>query len=311
MKKKQHIVIGIPCFNEEQNVVVVHKRIKKVLVNIHNYTFSFLFIDNGSTDNTKTKILQLARLDPSIHAVFLSRNFGPEASAAALIDYMKGDAIIALPCDLQDPPELIPDFLRKWEKGNNIVVGAYKKTEDDLITAFLRKTFYSFFKTLSNIDIPVNASGAGLLDKKSVLAMRSLPEKYRFFRGLRAWIGFKSDFVYYNRVKRMKGSSSYSFLSYFQHAERGLFGFSYLLLDLMTYLGFALVGVAFAFIFIYILISLIYGNPIKGSITILVSIVFFGGIQMLAISTVGKYIQVIVEEVKNRPTYIIDETIRI
>ena len=311
MKRKQHVVIGIPCFNEEQNVVVIYRRIKRVLSNIRKYSFSFLFVDNGSTDKTREKITQLARSDKKVHGVFLSRNFGPEASAAALIDHVQGDAIITLPCDLQDPPELIPDFLRKWEQGNNIVVGAYKKTEDDLITAFLRKTFYSFFKKLSNIDIPVNASGSGLLDKKSILAMKSLPEKYRFFRGLRAWIGYKSDFVYYNRVKRMNGSSSYSFLSYFQHAERGLYGFSYLLLDILMYAGFSTVGVTILGIMMYLFYAIVRGIHPDFMTLLIFGVFFFGSVQLFAISIIGKYIQVIVEETKNRPTYLVDSKVHI
>lgn len=147
------------------------------------------------------------------------------------------------------------------------------------------------------------------MDKKVQQAIKSLPEKYRFFRGLRAWVGFDTAYIKYDRPKRNRGKSSYNMLDYFKHAERGVFGFSYLLLDIMAYLGFVLVILSFLFIILYILISLIYGNPIKGAVTILVSIVFFGGIQLLAISIIGKYIQVIVEETKARPTYIIDKII--
>lgn len=306
MKKLLNVVIGIPCYNEEQNVIATYNRIKKILLKLHGYSFSFLFVDNGSTDNTREKINILTRTDKRVRGVFLSRNFGPEASAAALIDHVRGDAIITLPCDLQDPPELIPNFLKKWKQGNTIVVGAYKKTEDDVLTAFLRKTFYSFFKKLSNIDIPVNASGAGLLDKKAIVAMKALPEKYRFFRGLRAWIGFKSAFVYYNRIRRTKGASSYSFLSYFQHAERGLYGFSYLLLDGMMFAGITSVAIALLSVCLLVLYSIIRGTLPEFNTALIVGIFFFGSIQLLAVGILGKYIQVIVEETKNRPTYIVD-----
>lgn len=311
MKKTPHITIGIPCFNEEQNVIPTYHKIIRVISALPKYSFSFLFIDNGSTDQTRKKILELSRSDKHVSAVLLSRNFGPEASAAALIDFTRSDALIALPCDLQDPPELIPLFIDKWRKGNNIVVGVYKKTEDDVLTALLRNTFYNFFKRISNIDIPVNASGAGLLDRKSIHAMKSLPEKYRFFRGLRAWIGFKSTYVYYNRVRRMKGRSSYSIFSYFQHAERGLYGFSYLLLDIMMYLGLIIMLLSFLITILYILFNFLLSNLPSSTSLLFLSIFTFGSIQLFATSILGKYIQVIVEETKNRPTYIIDSKLRL
>lgn len=305
---KKTITIGIPCYNEQENVYHTFEKIRKVIKDIYNYNFLFLFIDNGSTDATKKEIISITKKHNNVQGIFLSRNFGPEASASALMDHAQGDAIMAFPCDLQDPPDLIHKFIKSWENGNNIVIGMYTNTEDDLITSFLRKTFYSILKAISNIDIPINASGVGLLDRKALEALKLLPEKYRFFRGLRAWIGFKVDRVFYERQKRELGKSSYNFVSYFKHAERGLFGFSFLVLDIMAYLGFIFVALSFMFLTGYLAVSLLYGNPIKGSITILFSIVFFGGMQLLAISIIGKYIQVILEETKNRPVYIIDET---
>ena len=241
----------------------------------------------------------------------MSRNFGPEASADALINYASGDAFIALPADLQDPPDLIPKFIAKWEQGYQLVVGIYKKSQDNFLTLILRKNFYNLFKKISSIDIPINAGGTGLLDRKALNALKLLPEKYRFFRGLRAWIGFKTAYITYERRKRAKGKSSYRFIDYFKHAERGLFGFSYLVLDLMVYGGFILVFFSFVFFLAYLFTVLIIGNPIKASIPLMLAIVFFGGIQLLAISIIGKYIQVIVEETKGRPVYIVEEVINI
>ena|SRR3989344_363650 len=309
MIKKKLISIGIPCFNEEKNVVQIYIALKKITHRLTKYSFEYIFVDNGSADKTAENIKKLAQKDSSLVGVFLSRNFGPEASLQAILDHVSGDAFIGIPCDFEDPPELIPEFIKKWEQGNNIVAGVYTKSEDDIFTSLLRKAFYGIFKRISNIDIPVNASGVGLLDKKSLQALNSLPEKYRFYRGLRAWIGFKTAYIKYTRKKRTVGKSSYSMLSYFRHAERGVFGFTYLFLDIIIYLGFILVLLSFLFIAIYIIFALLYSNPIKGSITILVAIVFFGGVQLLAISVIGKYIQVIAEETKNRPMYIIEDTI--
>ena len=305
------ISIGIPCFNEELNIIPTYQAYKKITDKIKQYSFEFIFVDNGSNDNTRNKIKELASKDKHVIGIFLSRNFGPESSNAACTDFTTGDAFIGMPADLQDPPDLIEGLISKWEEGYDVVVAIYKKSQDSFLTFFLRKNFYKLFKRISDIDIPVNAVGTGLLDRKALNILRQLPEKYRFFRGLRAWIGFKTAYVYYNRRKRQLGKSSYRIFDYFKHAERGLFGFSYLVLDLMVYAGFILVFLSFLFIIGYLMLFFLYGNPIKGAVTILVAIVFFGGIQLLAISIIGKYIQVITEETKNRPIYIVDETINI
>jgi len=311
MSQKKLISLGIPCFNEEKNVIPAYQALKKVTDKIKKYHFEFIFVDNGSSDATREKIKKIASKDKQVVGIFLSRNFGPESSNTACLNYATGDAFIGIPCDLQDPPELVPKFIKKWEKGYDIIVGIYRKNEGDYLIRFFRKTFYQIFKLISNINVPVNATGFGLIDKKVLKALNSLPEKYRFFRGLRTWVGFKSTQIEYDRQQRKKGKSSYNIFDYFKHAEIGLFGFSYLILDLMVYLGFLLVLFAFIFIFGYLFTVLVFGNPIKGAVTILVSIIFFGGVQLLAISIIGKYIQVIVEETKARPIYIVDKTINL
>ena len=293
MKKKISIVV--PCFNEEANIETTYKKIELILKKLLSYDFEYIIVDNGSTDKTKEIIKRLIKRDKRIKGIFLSRNFGPEASAAACYKFAIGDAVIALPADLQDPPELILKFVKKWEQGYDVVIGIYNKTEDDLFTKFLRKFFYFFFKKISNIDVPVNDSGVGLLDRKVVDDLNSLPEKYRFFRGLRAWIGFKTATVNYERRKRQRGVSSYNLINYFKHAERGIFGFSYLIMDMMFYFG---MGIS--------LISLLF-LVVKFSLYSL--IIFIGSILLLSISIIGKYIQVIVEETKDRPMYIVEETV--
>jgi len=210
---------------------------------------------------------------------------------------------------MQEPAAVIPGFIRKWEEGFDNVVGVYAKSEDSWFMKILRKSFYDVMKLIANVDIPINSSGFGLYSRRVVEAMRSLPEKYRFQRGIRAWVGFTTSYITYQRQARQFGQSSYSVMSYFRHAERSLFGFSYLPLDLLIYVGLLLVFCSFIFIIAYIVFFFLFGNPIKGAVTILVAIVFFGGINLLALSIIGKYIQVIVEETKARPTYIVHSTI--
>ncbi len=307
--KNQKVSIIIPCYNEGKNVEYAYASLKKAIRFEKSYKFEFIYIDNGSTDNTKEYILKLAKSDSIVKGIILSRNFGPEASTQAGFDYARGGAVIWYACDMQEPAELIPDFIKKWEEGFDSVMGVYTKLQDTWLMAFLRKSFYAIMKSISNIEIPTNSIGYGLYSRKVVDAMKLLPETYRFTRGIRAWVGFSTAYIYYERRQRLHGKSSYSLLEYFRHAERSVFGFSYLPLDLLIYFGLLLVVFSFLFIIGYILFSLVFGNPIKGAITILVAIVFFGGINLLAVSIIGKYIQVIVEETKARPTYIVQSTI--
>lgn len=307
MNKKKLITVNIPCFNEEKNVEWAYKTIKKIIDKDKAHDYEFVFVDNGSDDKTRLEIEKLIKKDKRVKGVFLSRNFGPEASAQAAIDNSSGEAVVILACDLQDSPELIPKFIEKWNEGYDIVLGQYKKVEDSILMTFMRKSFYKLFQKISNIDVPTNVTGFGLIDRKVVNAMKSLPEKYRFGRGLMMWVGFKRAYISYQRRERKNGKSSYNFFDYLKHSERGIFGFSYLPLDLMVYFGFIITLLSFLFIIVYLITVFIFGNPINASIPIMLAVVFFGGLNLMGLSIIGKYVQVIVEETKNRPVYIVDE----
>lgn len=301
------ISIGIVCFNEEPNILPAYAALSNLAGKTNKYLYELIFIDNGSTDNTREEIKKIAKKDKRVVAVFLSRNFGPEASAQASLDFASGDAFIMYEGDMQDPPELILDFIKKWESGFDVVVGIRTKTEDTQFMTFIRKFYYRIFKAMSDIEVPVDAGSFGLLDKKVINAIKNMPEKYRFYRGLRAWVGFKTTYISYKRRKRQRGKTSYNFLGYIHHAERSFFGFSYLPLDIIVYSGLFFVILSFAWIIISVFYSLISGQIMRESLLILLFTVFFGGIQLLALSIIGKYIQVIVEETKNRPVYIVEE----
>lgn len=307
-KKKKLVSIGIICFNEEPNIPIVYQELAKLADKEKKYNFEFIFVDNGSTDATKEEIKKTVK-DKRVVGVFLARNFGPEASSQATLDYALGDAFILYEGDMQDPPEIISTFLREWENGFKVVVGIRNKIEDTPFLTFIRKTYYKIFRTISNIEVPVNAGSYALLDKKVMDAIRNMPEKYRFYRGLRAWVGFKTSYVSYSRRKRQRGKSSYNFLNYIHHAERSFFGFSYLPLDAIVYLGLLIVSLSFLWLLMHLFLYFLFGQNVRESTLILLSIILFGGVQILALSIIGKYIQVIMEETKNRPVYIVEEVI--
>lgn len=307
--KKKVISIVIPCFNEEVNIERSYTQVKKVFAKLAKYQYEILFVDNCSTDKSAEFMQIIAKKDKNVTVVLLSRNFGGEYSSLAGMRTATGEATCILDCDLQDPPELIKNFIRKWEEGYEVVIGYRTKIEDPFIIKMARIIFYKIMKKISRIDIPVNAGTYSLVDKKVMEIINNLPEKNRFFRGLRAWVGFKTARIEYARKARKFGKTHNTLIDYIRDAERGVFGFSYVPLEIVTYFGFLLVVASFSFIALYILLFIFFGNPIPGFMTIISLIILLGGIQILAISIVGKYVLIIFEETKNRPEYIIKNII--
>lgn len=310
MNKKKVISIGIVCFNEELNVAPAYQALKSVMDQNKKYYYQFIFADNGSTDNTRIEIKKIIKKDKRVIGVFLSRNFGPEASSQASLDFATGNAFICYECDMEDPPELISDLIKRWEEGSKVVIGIRRKKDDNFLMREVRKLYYRIFKAIANIEVPVDAGHFGILDRQVLDAIRKLPEKYRFYRGLRAWVGFKATYIRYERRKRIRGKSTYNLFSYIHHAERSFFGFSYLPLDIMVYTGFFIVCISFLSGLIYFLSRMILEQPVDKTILIIFPVILFGGIQLLALSIIGKYIQVIVEETKARPGYIVEEVLK-
>jgi len=295
--KKKIISVVIPTYNEELNIDNAYFKVKEVFQKLPDYDYEIVFADNCSTDSSQKLIRKIAKKDKKVTAVFLSRNFGGEYSSLAGMKVTTGSATTVLDCDLQDPPELIIDFIKQWEKGNEVVIGYRRHIEEKLLIKPLRIIFYKLFKLISNIDIPLNAGTFSLVDRRVMEIINNLPERNRFFRGLRAWAGFKVAKVEYVRRKRK------------YDAERGFFGFSFVPLEIVTYIGFVLVIVSFIFLIGYILLFFLLSNPVPGFMTIISLITFLGGIQILAISIIGKYVQIIFEETKSRPPFIIREII--
>lgn len=306
---KKIISVVIPTYNEEDNIEYAYEELKKIFRKIPKYDYEFIFVDNFSGDHSRDLIRKIANKDDRVTAIFMSRNFTSEYSSQAAMKQAIGDAVTVVDCDLQDPPDIIPQFIAEWEKGYQVVIGVRDKINDTFVMSAIRKLFYIIFKKFANIEMPINAGSFCLLDRKVMDVINNLPERNRFFRGLRAWVGFRIAKVNYERKARQFGESKNRIRDYLGDAQRGLLGFSFIPLNIMTSLGLLLVIFSFIFIIGYLFLVFFYGNPVNASIPILLAIIFFGGVQTLAISIVGKYIQIIFEEVKGRPTYIIDEII--
>ncbi|MEK7177505.1 MAG: glycosyltransferase family 2 protein, partial [Patescibacteria group bacterium] len=298
---KKTLSIVVPTFNEEDNIEYAYKEITKVLEKIPKYDYEIIFVDNYSTDKSRKIIKTITKKDKKVTAIFMSRNFTSEYSSHAAMRQAIGDILTIVDCDLQDHPEIIPKFIKKWEEGFPVVIGVRNVINDTFVMKFVRKLFYVIFKKMSNIEMPLNAGTFCLLDRKVLDVIISLPEKNRFFRGLRSWAGFKTAYVEYERRIRKYGSTKNTLFDYIRDAQRGLLGFSFIPLDLMSTFGFLLTFFSFVLAIGYLFWVIFFGNPINASIPIMLSIFVFGGIQMLGISIVGKYIQIVFEEVKGRP----------
>lgn len=304
--RKKILSIVVPTYNEEENVEYAYREIRKMLAAIPAYDYEIIFVDNYSSDRSREIIKKITRKDNKVTAIFLSRNFTSEYSSHAAMKQAIGDILTIVDCDLQDHPSVIPKFIKQWEKGNLIVVGIRNIINDTFLMKTVRKTFYIILKKLANIDMPLNAGTFCLIDRKVLDVIIALPERNRFFRGLRAWTGFKTAYIEYERRKRKFGKTKNSLLDYIRDAQRGILGFSFVPLDIMTTFGFISVIISFLFLLGYLFIVIFFGNPLRAQIPLMLAIVFFGGIQMLSISIVGKYIQIIFEEVKGRPPYVIE-----
>lgn len=269
-----------------------------------------LFVDDGSRDNTLSKLRELAASDPRIRYLAFSRNFGKEAALSAGIEHARGDAVILIDVDLQDPPELIAKFLYHWRvEGYDMVYGVRQTRRADSATK--RQTagwFYRIFNRVSDTPIPPNAGDFRLLDRQVVDALRQLPERNRFMKGLYAWAGFRQLGVPYHRPARQVGSSKFRYWKLWNFALDGIFSFSTLPLRVWSYLGGVVALLAFGYILVIITKVLLLGRDVPGYASLMTTVLFFGGMQLLSIGILGEYLGRLVTESKRRPLYLIAET---
>ena len=308
MKK---ISVIVPMYFEEAVVSECYKRLKEVLTNLNDYNYEIIFVDDGSRDQTLSILEKIAMVDKNIKVISFSRNFGHQAAVQAGLKLSSGDAVIIIDADLQDPPELIPQMVSLWENGNDVIYAKRKSREGETkFKLFSAKMFYNILNDLSDVSIPKDTGDFRLADRKVVDVINSLPEHNKFFRGLFSWVGFKQAPIEYERKERFAGETKYPLNKMIKLAKDGIFSFSTKPLKFVTKLGIVSIFISIL-ILIYSLLSFIFdwNNLTAGWTSIMVTVTFFAGVQLLSLGMISEYIGRIYEESKNRPSYIINKKI--
>jgi len=299
--------IVIPVYNEAETIEILCARLVAALVQVTD-EYEVIFVNDGSTDFSIKLLMKVASRDRRFRVIDLSRNFGHQTAITAGLQYSSGAAVIIMDGDLQDPPELISSFLEKWKEGFEIVYAVRAKRNEGLLKRLLYKSFYRTLKRLANIDIPLDAGDFGLIDRRVVDIINKMPESNRFIRGLRSWVGFRQAGVSYNRDARFSGQPKYSFVNLVKLALDGFFSFSAIPLRLATAMGFFISGLSFIGILVYL--YRFFTTPrVPGFTTLIIIFLFIGGVQLITVGILGEYIGRIYDETKQRPLFIVRETI--
>lgn len=299
----------IACYNDEQAVPHMYRRLTDTFRKI-GVDYEIIFVNDGSPDNTEAVLADLTGRDEHVIAVNHSRNFSSQMAFTSGMDIADGDAVVLLDGDLQDPPEIIERFYEKWKEGFDVVYGVRIKREAPLLIQAAYKLFYRLFHKLSYVRIPLDAGDFSLMDRKVAEQLKQLPERDRFLRGLRAWVGFKQTGVPYIRPERMFGKSTNNLFKLFNWATKGIFSFTYVPLELVTMLSIFTFILAVAGIIVQVILRFLAPYAPQGFTTVIVLVLFIGSIQLLSISVLGQYVGKIFEEVKQRPKYIVKSIFR-
>jgi len=309
MDKNYVYSIVIPVLNEEKVLNELYQRLTKVMTDIGE-SYEIIFINDGSTDNSLKIMKQLHTHDKRIKIIDFSRNFGHQIAITAGIDFTSGDAVITIDADLQDPPEVIPDLIKKWKEGYEVIYGIREKRKgENFFKKISTLIFYRLINKMTMINMPPDSGDFRLIDKKVVNNLKNIRENNRYVRGLTYWIGFKQIGVPYERDKRFAGKSKYPIKKLFKLAYDAIFSFSNFPLKIATYFGFIVSFLSFLYLIYALIIKLFTNSVIHGWTSLMISILFLGGVQLICLGIIGEYIARINDEVKKRPLYIIKEII--
>lgn len=299
--------IVVPAYNEADVLPRFHERLAAVLGALP-LSAEIVYVNDGSTDATHQVMRNLAERDGRIAIVELSRNFGKEIALTAGLDYARGDAVVVIDADLQDPPELIPELVRRWHEGYDVVYA--KRIARDGESSFKKFTAYAFYRTIgrmSRVQIPRDTGDFRLLSRRAVQALAKLREQHRFMKGLFAWIGYPQVAVPYHREPRHAGETKWNYWRLWNFALEGITAFSTAPLKLATYLGIVTALAAFVYAMVIVYKTLMFGDPARGYPSLMVVVLFLGGVQLITIGIIGEYLGRMFDETKGRPLYLVQE----
>lgn len=299
------LTIAVPVYNEESNLPELYLRLKAVLNGIPGQ-HQMLFVNDGSRDHTAVILSALALSDPQVKAVHFARNFGHQAALSAALDYADGDAVVLMDGDLQDTPESIPRFVAEHQRGFEVVYAIRTKRKEGCLLRAAYASFYWLISRISDVDLPQGAGDFGLMSARVLRIVRACPERHRYLRGLRRWVGFRQTGIEVERGARYRGGSKYNWLKLFRLAADGIFSFSVVPLRAASWMGlFTIVGASLFSLYATVA-HLFFSRSPQGFTTLITAITFFAGVQLVFLGVIGEYIGRIYEQVKQRPLYLVD-----
>ena len=306
----KHISVMTPCYNEEGNIRNIYNAVKEQFDKMPQYTYEHIFIDNYSTDNSRKILRELAAEDSNVKVILNARNFGPNRSGSYGMLQGTGDALICIVCDLQDPPEMIPTFLQKWEEGYKVVLGQKPKSKENPLMFQVRKLYYKIMEKLSETEHLTNVTGYGLFDKEVLDMIKWMDDPDPYIRGLVTQLGYKWCLVEYTQQERTSGKSSYNFNRYFDFALTGLTHVSKKPLRIVTLVGLIMSAISFVIAFIYLVFKLVHWYEFDmGTAPILIGVFLLGSVQLACLGVIGEYIGAILTKVTKRPMVVEEERI--
>lgn len=311
MNKKILCSVVVPLFNEELVLQETYKRLISVMDSI-NEPYELVFVNDGSKDNTALILRKLCEADARVKLVDFSRNFGHQMASTAGMDYSLGDTVVLIDADLQDPPEIIPEMIKKWREGYEVVYGVRtKRIGETFLKKLTAKLFYRFLSSMTEVDMPLDTGDFRLIDRKVCDVLKTANEKSRYIRGLISWLGFKQTGIEYVRDKRFAGETKYPLKKMLKFAFDGITSFSYKPLKLAAYFGSFISVLSFLYLLVVIYQGLFTNSTVAGWASTLAVSLFFNGIVLIILGIIGEYIGRIYDEAKGRPLYIVRETMNI
>lgn len=309
VETQPEVSVVVPAFNEEGNLPTLYRRLVAVLVPL-NLKWELLLVNDGSRDASAAVIASLAKADARVTAIDLARNFGHQAAISAGLDHSRGRAVVIMDADLQDPPEELPRFVAHWREGYDVVYAVRHARPENWLKRAAYSGFYRLLSRVSATPIPLDAGDFSLMDRRVVDLLQAMPERNRFLRGMRSWVGLKQIGVSYERGERMSGRSNYTLGRLIALALDGLFSFSFLPLRAISLTGLAVSALSILLALAYTIQKLVSGLEPAGFATIVVSVFFFSGVQLITLGVLGEYVGRIFEEVRRRPLYVVRQIVR-